>query len=211
MHKLLRTSVPNDIVQYTAKFSLDFNQNPESKTVDKGDKFLFPVPTPITIPPGLPAFYGWQDTELKTYYEPGQELYPTRNASYKGVFNVGRPIRMAITNNLDQKYSIFFTSFWHTEVVENDAPPFSSDIPDATEYTITATVPQLFSDYDGQDYRMELELIDENDRFASFGLARDGDVFKGEITAAYVDINHLKFGCKLALTYKLIKVWQETF
>lgn len=196
-------------------FELPFNRNPAPITVEKNEKFLFPVPLPINIPPGLPAFYGWLDVESLKYYKQGQELYPKVSAHYRGVFNIGRPIKMEINNDLGQKYSIFFTSFWHNQIVENVAPPFSSDPPqESAVYNFKIFVPQLLQSLQPEEmngYRFELELKDNQDRFASFAISPNGECFEAKISAQYVDINHLAYGCKLRLTYQLIEVWAESF
>lgn len=218
------------VEQYRATFEFPFNQKPEDIVTDKGSKLIFPNPSPINVPPDLPGFYGWLDTETLDYYKPGQEHYPTKNSHYRGVFNVGRPISMQIKNDRGQEYSIFFTSFWHNDVVINEAPPFTSDPPaDSAVYIVSIFVPQL-EDTDG--YAFELELLDVNDNFISLSVpalstsqdqsrrdppdkGRDTSdkewQFGTELGLKYVDIWHLKYGCKLRLTYQLTEVWCESF
>lgn len=225
VHEILKKSRTNleTVEQYRATFELAFNKNPEDIITDKGSKFLFPNPMPINVPPDLPGFYGWLDVDTLWYYQPGQELYPTKSSNYRGVFNVGRPITMQITNTRGQEYNIFFTSFWHNEVIKNEAPPFSSDLPDDnTVYSIKIHVPQL-NDSDG--YAFELELLDDRENFASFSIkpCETSDAqkvpvakhsmwnFASEIQAQCVDIWHLKNTCKLRLTYQLSEVWCESF
>lgn len=209
MHTIIKRALNRNLDVFNATFSLDFNAPISDISTAKGDKFFFPDPSPVTIPPGLPAFYGWQDIDTREYYKPGQELYPVKDSSYKGVFNVGRPITLEISNEL-QQYKITFTSFWHDTEVATYSEPVD-DIPETIEYRFSVTVPQLeqLAGDDIKRYSFSLELTDSSNT-ASFVIPYNTD-FTLETVGKYININQLSTGCRAALLYDSIEVWAEVF